>query len=90
MPTFKEQGMTDFTAVTWLMLLLPQGSPKTLVQSTYTSLMSVVSTPEMEQKLNALGLQPRFSTSPEEASQYMKSEFAYWGEVVKRSNIEKE
>jgi tripartite-type tricarboxylate transporter receptor subunit TctC len=89
-PTFKEQGMTDFTAVTWLMLLLPQGSPKALVQSTYTSLMSVVSTPEMEQKLNALGLQPRFSTSPEEASQYMKSEFAYWGEVVKRSNIEKE
>jgi tripartite-type tricarboxylate transporter receptor subunit TctC len=89
-PTFKEQGMSDFTAVTWLMLLLPQGSPKALVQSTYTALMSVLTTPEMEQKLNALGLQPRFSTSPDEAAQYMKSEFAYWGEVVKRSNIEKE
>ncbi len=89
-PTFKEQGMADFTAVTWLMLLLPQGSPKSLVQSTYTALMSVVSTPEMEAKLNALGLQPRFSTSPEDASQYMKSEYAYWGEVVKRSNVEKE
>jgi hypothetical protein len=89
-PTFKEQGMSDFTAVTWLMLLLPQGSPKALVQSTYTALMSVLNTPEMEQKLNALGLQPRFSTSPDEAAQYMKSEFAYWGEVVKRSNIEKE
>lgn len=89
-PTFKEQGLTDFTAVTWLMLLLPQGTPKSLVQSTYSALMNVVSTPEMEAKLNSLGLQPRFSASPEEASQYMKSEYAYWGEVVKRSNVEKE
>lgn len=89
-PTFKEQGMADFTAVTWLMLLLPQGTPKPLVQSTYSALMNVVSTPEMEAKLNALGLQPRFSASPEEAAQYMRSEYAYWGEVVKRSNVEKE
>ena len=45
---------------------------------------------EVEDKLISLGLQPRFSTSPEEAQQYLRSEYAYWGEVVKRSNIDKE
>jgi tripartite-type tricarboxylate transporter receptor subunit TctC len=89
-PTFKEQGMTDFTAVTWLMLLLPAGTPKARIQLLYSTLMSIVSTPEMESKLLGLGLQPRFSTSPEEAQQYLKSEFAYWGDVVKKSHIEKE
>jgi tripartite-type tricarboxylate transporter receptor subunit TctC len=89
-PTFKEQGMTDFTAVTWLMLLLPAGTPKARVQLIYSTLMNIVSTSEMESKLLGLGLQPRFSASPEEAQQYLKSEFAYWGEVVKKSHIEKE
>jgi tripartite-type tricarboxylate transporter receptor subunit TctC len=89
-PTFKEQGMPDFTAVTWLMLILPAGTPKARVQLLYNTLMSIVSTPEMENKLLGLGLQPRFSTSPEEAQQYLKSEFAYWGDVVKKSHIEKE
>jgi tripartite-type tricarboxylate transporter receptor subunit TctC len=89
-PTFKEQGMADFTAVTWLMLLLPAGTPKTRVQLVYNTLMNIVSTSEMESKLLGLGLQPRFSASPDEAQQYLKSEFAYWGEVVKKSHIEKE
>ena len=89
-PTFKEQGMADFTAVTWLMLLLPSGTPKARVQLLYSTLMNIVSTSEMESKLLALGLQPRFSSSPEEAQQYLKSEFAYWGEVVKKSHVEKE
>ena len=89
-PTFKEHGMGDFTAVTWLMLLVPMGTPKSLMQSTFTAMNTIATKPEVEDKLISLGLQPRFSNSPEEAQAYLRSEYAYWGEVVKRSNIEKE
>jgi len=89
-PTFKEHGMGDFTAVTWLMLLVPTGTPKSLVQATFTAMNSIATKPEVEDKLISLGLQPRFSNSPDEAQAYLRSEYAYWGEVVKRSNIEKE
>ena len=89
-PTFKEHGMGDFTAVTWLMLLVPTGTPKSLVQATFTAMNSIATKPEVEDKLISLGLQPRFSNSPDEAQAYLRSEYAYWGEVVKRSNVEKE
>jgi tripartite-type tricarboxylate transporter receptor subunit TctC len=82
--------MGDFTAVTWLMLLVPTGTPKSLIQSTFTAMNAIATRAEVEDKLISLGLQPRFSTSPEEAQQYLRSEYAYWGEVVKRSNIDKE
>ena len=89
-PTLAEQGFADLTAVTWLMLLYPVGTPKAMVQSTYTALMSVMDQTDVEQKMISLGLQPRVSSSPDEAAAYLRSEFVAWGEVVKRSGLEKE
>ena len=89
-PTLAEQGFPDLTAVTWLMLLYPGGTPKGQVQSTYAALMSVVGSGEAEQKLISLGLQPRTSKNPDQAAAYLRSEFMRWGDIVKRSGLEKE
>jgi tripartite-type tricarboxylate transporter receptor subunit TctC len=89
-PTLAEQGIADLTASTWLMILYPVGTPKAQVQSSYAALMSVMAKPEVEQKLVAIGLQPRTSKSPDEAQAYLRSEFRGWGEIVKRSGMEKE
>ena len=89
-PTMIEQGFADFTAVTWLMMLYPAGTPKEVVKNTYNALHSVMAQPDMEQKLVSLGLQPRTSTSPEEAAAYLRSELKNWGEIVKRSGLERE
>ena len=90
MPTLAEQGIADLTAVTWLMLLYPVGTPKAMVQSTYAALMSVMGQTEVEQKMISLGLQPRLSNSSDEAAAYLRSEYITWGEIVKRSGLEKE
>jgi len=89
-PTMIEQGFADFTAVTWLMMLYPAGTSKELVKTTYNALHSVMAQPDMEQKLVSLGLQPRTSNNPEEAAAYLRSELKNWGEIVKRSGLEKE
>jgi tripartite-type tricarboxylate transporter receptor subunit TctC len=89
-PTMIEQGFSDFNAVTWLMMLYPAGTLKELVEQTHKALNLAIGQPAMEKKLLSLGLLPRTSASPEEASGYLRSEFKSWGEIVSRSGLEKE
>lgn len=86
-PTMAEVGFKDFYASTWLMLIYPAGTPKPVVQTTFEALNTVVKQPETRQKMIAIGAIPRTSSSPEEASAYVKSEVSYWAEVVKRSGV---
>jgi tripartite-type tricarboxylate transporter receptor subunit TctC len=86
-PTLAEQGFANFNAVTWLMLLLPTGAAKPLVQASFAELNTAARDPELEAKLVTAGLQPRFSTSPDEAGQYVRNEFKAWGDVVRRSGV---
>jgi len=84
-PTLSEQGMGDFNTVTWLMLLYPAGTPQSLTQATFGAMSTALRTPEVEQRLVALNCQPRYSTSPDEAMAYLRSQYKTWGEIVKRS-----
>jgi len=87
MPTIAEQGYKGFTASTWLMLLYPAGTDKQLVQTTFAAMNKAMQTPEVEARIRQIGAVPRFSASPAEAAAYVRSEYAYWGDVVKRSNV---
>jgi tripartite-type tricarboxylate transporter receptor subunit TctC len=84
-PTLAEQGFENFNAVTWLMVIYPAGTPAATVRSTFTALNTAMHTPEVEQRLMAIGALPRYSKSPKEADTFLRSEFKSWGEVVKRS-----
>ncbi len=86
-PTLQEQGFAGFNAVTWLMVLYPAGAAKQLEQNTHTEFNAAARDAEVEPKLISAGLQPRFSSSPEEATAYLRSEFKSWGDVVKRSGV---
>lgn len=87
-PTLAEQGFPNFNAVTWLMVLYPAGVPRSLVQTTFTALNTVASKPEFEQRLLKIGTLPRYSKNPEEANTYLRDEFKYWGDIVKRNGVE--
>jgi len=86
-PTLREQGVKDFTASTWLMLMYPAGVPQSMVDDSFAVLKKVADTPDFKQRLRAIGALPRFSASPAEAHAYVQSEYKYWGEVVKRSGV---
>jgi tripartite-type tricarboxylate transporter receptor subunit TctC len=86
-PTMAEQGFPDLTAATWLMFLYPAGTAKKTVQSTFNAVNKIVRDPVLDQKLIGIGLLPRLSDSPEQATAYMRSEYKKWGDTVKRSGI---
>lgn len=85
LPTLREQGFPGFTAVTWLMVVFPAGVPRELLAATHAAIERTMRVPEVEQRLLSIGAVPRHSASPDEASAYMRQEFAYWGGVVRRS-----
>jgi tripartite-type tricarboxylate transporter receptor subunit TctC len=84
-PTLAELGYNGINAVTWLMLIYPAGTPKAMVESNFEVINKIVGNPEVQQRFATLGVLPRSSRSPEEADAYIRSEFAAWGAVVKRS-----
>jgi tripartite-type tricarboxylate transporter receptor subunit TctC len=86
-PTLAEQGFANFNAVTWLMAMYPAGTARALVQASFVEINAAARDADVEQKLVTAGLQPRFSTSPEDAAAYLRSEFKAWGEVVRRSGV---
>lgn len=89
-PTLRELGFKDINAVTWLMIIYPAGTPKTIVNSTYSALSTVMSNPDTEQSLLAMGCIPRVSKGPEDAMAYLRNEYKYWGDVVKASGVKLE
>ncbi len=86
-PTIAEQGFPDFRAVTWLMLLYPAGTDRQLVAGTFAAMNKAMQTPEVDAYMRLIGAIPRFSASPAEAADYLRSEYAHWGETVKRSGV---
>ncbi len=89
-PTTAEQGFPDFKAATWLMLIYPAGTENATVKKTFDGMATAMRTPEVEQRLLQLGAIPRVSLSPQDASDYVRSEFSRWGDVVKRSGVKLE
>lgn len=89
-PTLIEHGFPDLKAVTWLMMLYPNGTPKAQLQAVQAAINTTVRNPEVDAKLVSIGLQPRLTNSVEESDEYLRSEYRYWADVVKRSGIEKE
>jgi tripartite-type tricarboxylate transporter receptor subunit TctC len=49
-PTLAEQGVSNYTAYTWLCLVAPAGTPKQVVQRLYDALRSAKSSPAIKQR----------------------------------------
>lgn len=87
LPTIAEQGFKDFSAITWLMLVYPAGTDKQLVLNMHAAVNKAMQAPDVDARIRQIGAIPRFSTNPAEASAYIRSEYAFWGDAVKRSGV---
>lgn len=86
-PTIAEQGFKDFRAVTWLMLLYPAGTDGRRVDTMFSALDQVLRAPDVDARMRQIGAIPRLSESSQEAAAYMRSEYAQWGDAVRRSGV---
>ena len=88
-PTAAESGMPEFEVDTWYGVLAPAGVPREVLARLNGDIVKVMRTPDMRERLATMGIQPLAST-PEEFGEFLKSEVARWGKVVRESGAQVE
>ena len=85
-PTNGEAGIPDLESDTLTGVVAPAGTPKEVIERWRGDIVKMVATPEVRQRLEALGFAPVADT-PDEFGARIKSEIAKWGKVVHQAGI---
>jgi tripartite-type tricarboxylate transporter receptor subunit TctC len=85
-PTFVESGFPDLAVYSWVGLLAPAKTPRTIVERLQKEIAAVLQTPEVRERYAVLGIDPVGNTPDEYAAQ-VRADLARWAPVVKKANI---
>ena len=83
-PTMAEAGLPGYEIGSWQGVFAPAGTPPDIVKRLNAEIVKIINSPDVKQKLVALGAEPAPNT-PEEFSAMVKSEVVKWADVVKKS-----
>ena len=84
--TLAESGIKGFAAVNWWGILFPAGVPRTIIDKVNADLVKALATQDVKSRLGELGVET-VSSTPEQFGQFMASEAARWGKLVKEANL---
>ena len=85
-PTFIEGGVPDFFYNSWIGIFVPAKTPKAIVTKLNDELNAVVSTPEVREKLNGMGIVPTVSKSDQFAEE-IKRDLGRYGPIITKAGI---
>jgi tripartite-type tricarboxylate transporter receptor subunit TctC len=86
LPTVIEAGVPGYSAVAWAGLLAPKGTPPATVAALNASIIKIMNEPEVKEKLAGLGAE--FTPNgPKVFDQFIRSEIARWGDVIRKANL---
>ena len=88
-PTSRESGFPEFEVDAWYAIAAPANTPKQIVARLNSEIKRVLQSPAVTNVLLGEGLEAR-TNSPEEMTNYAKSEYARWGRVVKAAGLKPE
>jgi tripartite-type tricarboxylate transporter receptor subunit TctC len=86
-PTFAEQGLAGFDAMSFFSLVVPAGTPSPIVTRLNREVVEILATPELRSRLEALGAEAVGST-PEASQARVLAEITRWGEVIRSAGIQ--
>jgi tripartite-type tricarboxylate transporter receptor subunit TctC len=86
LPTLAEEGINGFAAVNWWGILFPAGVPRSIIDKVNADLVKALATQDVKNRLGELGVET-ISSTPEQFGQFMASEAARWGKLVKEANL---
>jgi tripartite-type tricarboxylate transporter receptor subunit TctC len=89
LPTIAESGFPGFEAVAWIALAAPAGTPRDIRERIGAETVNAVRSPELSEKLAAIGAVPRPST-PDEFGAFLRAEAPRWREIVAKSGAKAE
>ena len=85
-PTFIEQGLKDFEAVSWVGILVPARTPKPIVDRLHADITTALREPDMRARFATMGINPVGNT-PTEFMAQIRADLARWQQVGQRANI---
>jgi len=85
-PTLDELGIKSQEAETMQGVLLPAGTPKSIVDLLQTEIARIINLPDVKDKLLAIGLEPD-GMSPAAFTAYIKADIAKWKKVIADAKI---
>ncbi len=86
LPTVAESGLPGYETSVWFGLMAPKGTPKEIVDRLNRELLKLNVDDKFKQQLTTQGIDTK-SSSPEQFSDYMKSEIVKWSQVIKSAEV---
>ena len=81
-PTLLEAGVPGFTAVSWLAMFAPRGTPDNRVAKLNSEIAKVLAMPDVQKVLSTAGLEADPST-PSEMRGIIEADYKKWGQLIK-------
>jgi tripartite-type tricarboxylate transporter receptor subunit TctC len=88
-PTFAENEVPGFEASAWFGLYAPRGTAADIVGKINAQIQRIVAAPAFRERVLAQYFGVPITSSPEEFSSFVKSEYEKWGKVMRDAKIEK-
>lgn len=85
-PTVAESGLPGFDVTSWYGLFAPANTPPAIVAKVNKDLGDVLGSADIKERFAAMGAIPSVMR-PDEFSQFVASEIAKWGKVIKAAGI---
>ena len=85
-PTIAEAGLPGYYAASWYGLLVPQGTPRAIVDALAAQTTAAMRSPDINKQMLAQGFEPVGNTAAEFA-QFIAGEIPRWERVVKNAGI---
>jgi tripartite-type tricarboxylate transporter receptor subunit TctC len=86
-PTIREQGVPEYEAYTWHMVLVRSGTPQPVVDAINRAVNAAVAVPAVQERLGSLTMQVVRDSTPASAADYLRSEIAVWEPLVRAAGI---
>ena len=88
-PTVAESGYPGFSAVPWVGLAAPAGTPKTIVAKLYQEADKLLQTSEGKARIISMGMEP-LGMGPQQFATHIAAEVNRWTKVVDDAGIKLE
>jgi tripartite-type tricarboxylate transporter receptor subunit TctC len=86
-PPLAEAGVPGFNAVSWQMIVAPAKTPRPTVDKLNREMSSILATQDAKDQIVKSGFLPIDSPSVEKLQEFVKSETARWGKVVRDAGL---
>jgi tripartite-type tricarboxylate transporter receptor subunit TctC len=88
-PTLREAGVANFSAMSWLAMFAPRGTPDDRIARLNAEISKIMTLPDVQKVLLAAGLEPA-GNSPSEMRRIVEADYKKWGDLIKALKLKVE